>query len=214
MNNHMPGILITIEGIDGAGKSSLVQALGPLFATQFPRVITTKEPGGSALGIELRALLQYQEMPIAPRAEYLLFAADRAQHFHEVIIPGLKEGALIISDRMADSSLAYQGYGRGHDYTILEIVNQWSMHGIKPDLTLYLKIPIHVAYERLRARAAHPTIFEQEKQEFLERVARGFDRIFAQRSNVFTIDATQDFSTIITQAQSYIQSWLSIHKKA
>src|SRR5690348_7272425 len=119
MAHQFPGMLITIEGIDGAGKSSLIQHLIPLLTPLVPAIKATKEPGGSQLGVELRRLLQYPTTPIAPRAEYLLFAADRAQHFHDVVIPALKEGALVISDRMSDSSLAYQGYGRGHDLTII-----------------------------------------------------------------------------------------------
>ena len=94
-------------------------------------------------------MVQYQEIPLAPRAEYLLFAADRAQHFHEVVIPALQNDALVISDRMSDSSLAYQGFGRGHDLTMIKIINQWTMQGIEPDLTIYLKIPVSIAYARI-----------------------------------------------------------------
>jgi dTMP kinase len=136
------------------------------------------------------------------------FAADRAQHFHEIVIPALKKGSVVISDRMGDSSLAYQGYGRGHDYTIIQIINQWTMHGIKPDLTIYLKIPVALAYERMRIRNTKPTIFEQEKQEFLERVARGFDHIFANRSDVLTLDATQTEKIVLSQALAFIKPWL------
>jgi dTMP kinase len=209
MAHQFPGTLITVEGIDGAGKSTVVAQLGSLLAAAGATTVTTKEPGGSKLGGVLRQMLQYQEIPIAPRAEYLLFAADRAQHFHEVVIPALQKGSVVISDRMSDSSLAYQGFGRGHDLTIIKIINQWTMQGIEPDLTIYLKIPVSLAYERMHERGVQKTVFESEKREFLERVARGFDQIFATRSNVITIDATQEQATVVNQTYERVQQWLS-----
>ena len=214
MAHQYPGTLITIEGIDGAGKSSLIKGLAPLLEAVGKKVITTKEPGGSQLGVELRKLLQYQTIPIARRAEYLLFAADRAQHFQDVVIPALKEGALIISDRMGDSSLAYQGFGRGHDLTMIKIINQWTMQGIEPDLVIYLKIPVATAYERMQQRGEQKTVFEAEKREFLERVARGFDQIVTGRSNVYTVDGLQNPETVVTQTYEYIKQWLSQHTKS
>lgn len=214
MAHQFTGKLITIEGIDGAGKSSVVARLGSLLAEAGSAVVTTKEPGGSKLGIVLRQMLQYQEMPIAPRAEYLLFAADRVQHFHEVVIPALQQGSIVVSDRMSDSSLAYQGFGRGHDLTIIKIINQWTMQGIEPDLTVYLKIPVALAYERMQTRGAQKTVFESEKREFLERVARGFDQIFATRSNVITIDATQAQDIVMQQTYERVQQWLTQHPKS
>jgi len=211
MAHSYAGTLITIEGIDGAGKSSVVAEVGKLLITAGKSVVITKEPGGSKLGIVLRQMLQYQEIPIAPRAEYLLFAADRAQHFHEVVIPALQKGSIIISDRMSDSSLAYQGFGRGHDLTIIKIINQWTMQGIEPDLTIYLKIPVSLAYERMQIRDIKKTVFETEKREFLERVARGFDQIFATRSNVITIDATKDKDIVVQETYEQVQQWLAQH---
>lgn len=208
MSDHRSGTLITVEGIDGAGKSSVVARVGVVLQETGLSVVTTKEPGGSKLGMVLRQMLQYQEVPIAPRAEYLMFAADRAQHFHEVVIPALNQGSVVISDRMSDSSLAYQGFGRGHDLTMIKIINQWSMQGIEPDLTIYLKIPVDLAYERMQVRGVEKTVFESEKREFLERVARGFDQIFATRSNVIIIDATQDQEAVIQETYARVKQWL------
>ncbi len=209
MAHQFTGVLITVEGIDGAGKSSLVERLGALLRQSGTIVVTTKEPGGSKLGLILRQMLQYQEVPIAPRAEYLLFAADRAQHFKEVVIPSLQAGSLVISDRMSDSSLAYQGFGRGHDLTMIKIINQWSMQGIEPNLTIYLKIPVDCAYERMQDRGIEKSVFESEKKEFLERVARGFDQIFATRSNVITIDAARDQDTVVQETFERVYAWLA-----
>jgi dTMP kinase len=213
MAHQYTGTLITVEGIDGAGKSSVVAQLGSLLGAAGKKAVTTKEPGGSKLGLVLRQMVQYQEIPLAPRAEYLLFAADRAQHFQEVVIPALTQGSVVISDRMSDSSLAYQGFGRGHDLTMIKIINQWTMQGIEPDLTVYLKIPVSTAYARMQERGAQKTVFESEKREFLERVVRGFDQIFAARSNAITIDATQEQDKVVQETYERVQQWLTQHQK-
>lgn len=209
MAHQYPGVLITVEGIDGAGKSSLIAQIAPLLQTLFQAVVSTKEPGGSQLGSALRSLLQYQPVPIAARAEYLLFAADRAQHFHEVVIPALKSGSLVISDRMGDSSLAYQAFGRGHDFTMIKLINQWTMHGIEPDLTVYLKIPVDIAYQRIAARGDKKTVFETQKIEFLERVARGFDQLYKDRADVLVVDATKDSEAVVAETFNYLRTWLA-----
>jgi dTMP kinase len=204
MSTNSPGTLIAVEGIDGAGKSSLVDALGKrLHQAAYP-VLVTKEPGGTPLGIELRHLLQHQVIPLAKRAECLLFMADRAQHFTDVIIPALKKGLVVISDRMSDSSIAYQSYGRGHDQEIIKMLNRWTMQDRTPDSTIYLKIPISVAYERMAKRNAQPTVFEQEKDSFMERVAQGFDATYASRTDVLTLDATQQQDQLVDAAYAHI----------
>jgi dTMP kinase len=123
-------------------------------------------------------------------AEYLLFAADRAQHFHEMIIPELKAGTIIIADRLADSSLAYQGYGRGLDHGMIKTINTWAMNGIAPDLTFYLRVDPMIALNRVRRRQEELTSFEQEALAFWQRVTKGYEEIFAARTNVTIIDGT------------------------
>ncbi len=204
------GSLIVIEGIDGAGKSTLMQNLGDRLKNLVPEVVLTKEPGGSALGMHLRDLLQYQSVCLAPKAEYMLFAADRAQHFHDLIIPAIKRGALIISDRMGDSSIAYQGYGRGHDIDFIKRVNSWTMDGIVPDITIYLKISLTDALERMAVRGGKPTVYEKEKQSFLERVKKGFDTLYKNRTDVLVIDAMQNEEMCTSQALEYVKTWLQI----
>ncbi len=201
------GLLITIEGIDGSGKSTLAKNLTTYLQHEYETVLT-KEPGGSALGKQLRTLLQTQPVPITPLAEYLLFAADRAQHFHEVIIPNLKKGNIIISDRMADSSIVYQGYGRGLDREKIKYVNQWAMQGIQPDITFYVRITPQQAMERIQQRNIHLTVFEQEQKEFTERLVTGFDTIFATRTNVITLDGMHTPEQLTEQAFITVQSWI------
>lgn len=214
MARDTPGTLIVVEGIDGAGKSSLVKLLGKALATTHIPIVITKEPGGSALGVELRTLLQHQPIPITPRAECLLFAADRAQHFADIVIPGLRDGAIVLSDRMGDSALAYQGYGRGHDLTMIQTLNKWTMHGITPHITIYLKIPLEIAYARMHKRNNKPTVFEKEDHSFMNRVANGFDTLYAtQTQNLLILDATQSLETLVIHATRYIMDWLVAHKQ-
>jgi dTMP kinase len=204
MNTRANGLLITLEGIDGSGKSTLAIALHEALKEKNIPVILTREPGGSDLGKHLRVMLQERHVPLCPKAEYLLFAADRAQHIHDVIIPHLQEHKIIISDRMADSSLVYQGYGRGLDLDFIEMVNCWSMDNIKPDLTIYLKISPEQARKRLEQRSKQLTAFEQEVDSFRERLVKGFETIFAKRKSVVTLDAMLSIEELTDKALNAI----------
>ncbi|NDC56049.1 MAG: dTMP kinase [Alphaproteobacteria bacterium] len=145
----------------------------------------------TTLGKELRAILHTQKALVCDLAEYLLFAADRAQHFHEIIVPALQRGAIVLADRLADSSLAYQGYGRGLNTEQIARTNAWAMQGLQPDLVVFCKIDPAIAAQRIRQRNEALTSFEQEKIDFWQRVDAGYEAIFAQRTNVLRIDASQ-----------------------
>ncbi len=194
------GLLIAVEGIDGSGKSSLVQMLAHLLIQANHSVVLTKEPGGSQLGKTLRALLQEQPVPIDPRAEYLLFAADRAQHMKEIIKPALTESKVVLSDRLADSSIVYQGYGRGLDIEMIKTVNAWAMDGIKPDLTIYVYIDCQTATDRILERGKELTAFEKEAQDFFKKLINGYDTLYKNRSDVLVIDGTQSREVMVEQA--------------
>ncbi len=190
MKQLTKGILVALEGIDGAGKSTIARYLAEhLPETQIPFIIT-KEPGATALGKHIRALVHDTAIKKSSLAEYLLFAADRAEHIGEIIKPALEKKLLVISDRMADSSLAYQGYGRGLDVNLIKTVNQWTLQSIKPDLVLYIKLDPKTAFERIKKRNEELTLFEQETTAFFDRVIKGFETIFANRPEVITIDGT------------------------
>ena len=135
---HPKGLLCVLEGIDGSGKSSLLQSISAQLKESCP-IITTKEPGGTNLGRHLRAIIQDQPTPLIASAEFLLFAADRAQHFSELIIPHLERNFIVLADRMADSSLVYQGHGKNLDISTLKMINQWAMQNIQPDIVFYVK---------------------------------------------------------------------------
>lgn len=174
------GILIAIEGIDGSGKSTFARHLYDALQQTYSHVKLTKEPGDTQAGKKIRELVQNQQEPLDPIAEFLLFAADRAEHFSKMILPLLKENYIIISDRLADSSLAYQGYGRGLDKKMIKTINKWAMQDIKPDLTIFIKVPVETALERIEKR--NETISTFEKKEFLEKVENGFEKIYTSES--------------------------------
>ncbi len=130
-----------------------------------------------------------------PQAEFLLFAADRAQHFHEIIIPAYKNGTIIISDRCADSSLVYQGYAQGVELAHLHAINKWVMQGIHPSITLYLKVSLQTALNRLEQR--NNTITQFENKQLLTKVVNGFDELYHNRPDVCIIDAEQSLPAVI-----------------
>ncbi len=194
------GILISIEGIDGSGKSTFAKNYYQLLLKKNLPVVMTKEPGATTLGLKLREILQKKEFPVNNVAEFLLFAADRAQHFNDFIIPNLNAKKIIISDRMADSSLAYQGYARGLDLQRIKEINSWAMNEIKPDYIFYLKVDIDVAFERIHKR--NETLTDFEKKDFLKKVADGFEEIFKDKKNVITLDANKSEENILKQAEN------------
>ncbi len=187
----MAGKLITLEGIDGCGKTTLAKALSSTLKEMLRNeIVLTKEPGGTPLGVSLRGILQTQSPKVCDLAEYLLFAADRAEHFAKLIVPALSRSAWVIADRLADSSVAYQGYGRGLALDKIMATNAWVMQGIVPDLTIYVCIDTETAFARIQKRNEAITNFEKEKRDFWQRVINGYEMLFKQRSNLLVIDGT------------------------
>lgn len=197
--NNILAPLITCEGIDGSGKSTFAKRLFDYLIDEKRSVFLTKEPGGTKFGKNIRQILQHHDEPINPISEFLLFAADRAHHVKTVVEPFTKKGTWIISDRMHDSSLAYQGYGRGLSIEQINYVNQWALQEMKQDITIYLQIDPKIANERINSRNEIKTRFEQEDEDFWYRVIDGFESIFATRKNVITVDATATPEEILDQ---------------
>jgi dTMP kinase len=201
------GLFIALEGIDGSGKTTVAHNLAQHFTSMGFSTVLTKEPGGTQLGQHLRTLLHDRNYELDPKAEFLCFAADRAQHITYVIKPALQAGSIVISDRTGDSSLAYQGYGRGIDREYIENINNWATDFTKPDITLYLRIDYQTARTRLRERTKL-TSFEQEDVRFFERVIHGFETIFAHRSNVITLDAQESIELVTNKALQRVCDFL------
>jgi dTMP kinase len=203
------GFLIALEGIDGTGKTTLCAALKKKLSETY-NIITTKEPGATELGKQLRHTLLHKEVPVCDKAEFLLFATDRAQHFNQIVLPHLQEGGIVISDRMADSSLVYQGHGRSLDINTLQMINHWAMNGRHPDLVIYLQLPAAIAYERMKTRNIPLNAIEQETA-LMHRLTKGFDTIVASRDNVVTLDAQMSKEQLAQQALNIVTEKIKAH---
>jgi dTMP kinase len=174
------GRLITIEGVEGAGKSTQVARLGGWLVGLKVSVSVTAEPDGTSLGVGVRRLLG-EHPALDPLTECVLFVAARAEHTRRVIRPALERGMTVISDRYADSTVAYQGYGRGVDLEVIASLNRLATDGLAPDLTLVLDLDVAEGLRRVRGRAAVPGAgadpFEGLESAFHERVRKGYRAI-------------------------------------
>lgn len=167
-------MFVVVEGVEGSGKSTLVQALAKGLRDDGHEVVATREPGGTPLGDAVREIFLKREIAISPLAESMLVNAARAEHVAAVIAPALAEGRVVVCDRFVDSTLAYQGYGRGVDGAALRGLCDVAAAGLAPDVVFVLDVPVGVARERLRKRSAPSDRIESENDEFHERVRRGF----------------------------------------
>jgi dTMP kinase len=164
-------VFVTFEGIEGSGKSTQARRLA---AQLGPRTLLTQEPGGTDIGRAIRGLLlDHGHHAMAPAAEVLLFFADRAQHVAERVRPALLEGRSVVSDRYTDSSVAYQGYGRGIDRALILAVARLATDGLQPDLTILLDLPVEIGLARAGRRGPQDRL-ESEVREFHDRVRAGY----------------------------------------
>lgn len=193
------GRLISFEGLDGAGKSTQMSMLARWLESHHVPFIYTREPGGTPLGIEIRhILLNRPELAIVPLAEAFLFQADRAQHFATLVIPALNEGKLVLTDRCFDASIAYQGYARGVDISLIEHLSLLATQGYKPDLTILLDLDPSQVYRRTDAKQdltgmrEERTRFDTEVEMFHRRVREGFRALArAHPERIKVIDASR-----------------------
>jgi dTMP kinase len=170
-------VLLALEGGEGVGKSTQARLLAIWLRDQGYDVVTTHEPGATKVGMRLRALLlDTAHTGLAPRAEALMYAADRAEHVQSVIVPALERGAIVVTDRYVDSSLAYQGAGRQLPVAEIATLNKWATRGLLPELTIVLDLPPSVGLGR---RLSSADRLESEPVEFHERVREGFLRLAA-----------------------------------
>ena len=193
----MRGAFISFEGVDGCGKTTQLERLVERLSTERIHPVPTREPGGTLAGARMRALLLEEHTPpIVADAELLLYAADRAQHVHEVLRPALVGGRLVLCDRYADATVAYQGFGRGLNLDLIAQLNRVATAGLEPDLTLVFDLDVEEATRRLRGRSASPggdapTRFDLEGRAFHERVRHGYLEIAAaEPDRVRVVDAS------------------------
>lgn len=212
----MTGFFITFEGIEGCGKSTHVAALAQSLQEHGYDVGATREPGGTATGQTLRNILLHPtDAPLATGAELLLMLADRAQHVEEVIAPGLRAGKVVISDRFADSTLAYQGYGRGIEHDLLLRLNAFACGGCAPALTILLDLPVEEGLRRAgKRRGTTETAdhFEAESAAFHERVRQGFLSVArAEPERVRVIDSQRPLEEISQEILAFVLARLAEH---
>ena len=194
----MPGTFITFEGIDGSGKSTQLRLLGNFLRANGCDALLTREPGGTTLGLRLRAALLDAMEEVDPLTELLVFAADRAQHVRRLVLPALQDGKLVISDRYADATVAYQGAGRGFSPELISQIVQLATEGLKPDLTLLFDLPIEESTTRTARRSTgknsgrvSPDRLDIENVEFHERVRDAYLQIaLAEPERVKLIDTS------------------------
>ncbi len=176
----MQGVFITFEGIEGSGKSTQITQIANYLSAHGRTVALTREPGGTAIGDQVRKiLLDPANTALDPKAELLLYAAGRAQHLAQFILPALGAGKVVLCDRFSDATLAYQGFGRGLDLGLIRSLDSMATDGLRPDLTLLLDIDVAVGLMRARGRNSRGGLeaearFENEQLSFHERVRRGY----------------------------------------
>jgi dTMP kinase len=204
------GRLITIEGLDGAGKSTLAQALAREIAERGLRVELLREPGGVDVSERIRALVKDPALAVAPRAEALLYAAARAQLVQEQLMPLLEQSVLVLLDRFVDSSLSYQGAGRGLGVAEIRAINQFATGGLTPDRTLLLVIDPAAGRARQDTRALEPDRLELESESFFTTIAAAYDELAGKEpERIRRIDADQSPEDVLRDALVAVEDLLA-----
>ena len=205
------GKFITVEGTEGVGKSTNIGFIKSVLEAQGVEVVLTREPGGTPLAEELRSLLlSPRDEHVHQDAEILMVFAARAQHLNQVILPALQRGAWVLSDRFTDATFAYQGMGRGIDWSIIAQLEALVQKGISPDLTVLLDMPVELGMQRALARSA-PDRFEQEKLAFFEKVRKGYhQRVDEMPSRFAVIDASQSLEAVQQDIKAHITERLGL----
>jgi dTMP kinase len=201
----MQGKFITLEGVDGAGKSTHLGWLVEHLRSQGRTVVQTREPGGTPLGEKLRELLLHEPMHL--ETEALLMFAARREHLELVIRPAVARGDWVVCDRFTDASFAYQGGGRGLATEKLAQLETWVQDGLQPDLTLLFDLPVEIAAQRMAGAARQLDRFEQEKADFHERVRAAYlTRAAHSRGRIRVIDGSRSIDAIKKQLEEMLSS--------
>ena len=200
----MRGKFITLEGMDGAGKSTHIPDIIKLLEKKDVEVVSTREPGGTALGEQLRTLLLNE--PMHPETETLLMFAARREHIAQIIDPALARGAWVLSDRFTDATYAYQCGGRGVLANKVIDLEAWVQGGLQPDLTLLFDVPVEVSVARL-ASARTPDKFERESKEFFTKIRNAYlDRAYRNPNRFCIINSNQALDDVKTEVKSVIST--------
>ncbi|AMA74541.1 MULTISPECIES: dTMP kinase [Aneurinibacillus] len=210
----MKGCFVTFEGADGAGKTTQIKLLYEFLREQGHNVLLTREPGGTGISDSIRALLlDPKNSEMRHQTEVLLYAASRAQHVREKIIPALEEGKIVLCDRFVDASLAYQGYGLGLPLEEIININQFATGGLTPDITYFLDLPAEISRERLKQRFAAykgPDRIESKPAEYHQKVRQGFAEICRKYADrIVKINAARSIETIQKEVRDHFLHYLT-----
>ena len=202
----MPGLFITLEGGDGSGKSTQSRLLLEWLTGAGHTVVVSREPGGTDLGAELREIILHRRGYIAPRAEAMLYAADRAHNIATKVRPALERGEIVVQDRYIDSSVAYQGAGRVLDGAEVRNVSLWATEGLIPDLTILLDIDVEAGRARLDESRSQYDRLEAEQRDFHSRVRDSYLELAAAEPERFlVVDATLPIEAIATAIRERVE---------
>lgn len=209
----MKAYFITFEGPDGAGKTTVIAKLRPFFNKLHIQYLVTREPGGSSIAEQIRnVILNPDNQGMAASTEALLFAASRGQHVEDIILPALKAGKMVISDRYIDSSLAYQGVGRGVGINNVQQINDLATRGLQPDLTIFLDLPPEKGLKRIiTKRSSKEDRLDKEKLEFHNLVYKGYQQVIqAHGDRIKVVNADQDLAQVVLDCQKTIMANLDL----
>ena len=201
------GFLVSLEGPEGAGKTSILEALIPILEDRGIEVLSTREPGGVLIGEKIReVILDPSHTEMDPKTELLLYIASRRQHLVEKVLPALAAGKLVIMDRFIDSSVAYQGFGRGLDKEAIDWLNEFATDGLKPDLTLYFDIEVEEGLARIAANSDREVNrLDMEGLDLHRKVRRGYLSLLEKETDrIVKIDASLPLDQVIENTQQLL----------
>jgi len=201
------GFLVSLEGPEGAGKTSVLEALIPILEDRGIEVLSTREPGGVLIGEKIReVILDPSHTEMDPKTELLLYIASRRQHLVEKVLPALAAGKLVIMDRFIDSSVAYQGFGRGLDKEAIDWLNEFATDGLKPDLTLYFDIEVEEGLARIAANSDREiNRLDMEGLDLHRKVRQGYLSLLEKEANrIVKIDASLSLDQVIENTQELL----------
>ncbi len=206
----MTGKFISIEGIEGAGKSTQMAFIQRYLTEKGKRLVVTREPGGTELGEQIRALLLTPTTKaMAVDTELLLMFAARAEHVEQVINPALERGDWVLSDRFVDATFAYQGGGRGIDLKRISALADWTLQGLQTDITFLFDLPVEMGQQRVLSRNQGVDRFEQEKVEFFQKIRQRYlERALQEPSRIKVIDASKSIIDIELQLTALLDNLL------